>query len=74
MNFKTKPELYFSKAIKIAIEVKLYYLSFQDELNAFLQQRNLLVHKVICGNEEDLNVENIKEELFNKIKSISNKA
>lgn len=62
------------KAIKIAIEEKLYNLSLQDELNAFLQQRNWLVHKVICGNEEDLNAGNIKEELFHKIKSISDKA
>lgn len=62
------------KAIKIAIEEKLYNLSLQDELNAFLQQRNWLVHKVICGNEEDLNAGNIKKELFHKIKSISDKA
>ena len=62
------------QAIKIAIKEKLYNLSLQDELNAFLQQRNWLVHKVICGNEEDLNAGNIKEELFNKIKAISDKA
>lgn len=62
------------KAIKIAIEKELYNLSILDELNAFLQQRNWLVHKVIFGNEEDLNAGNIKEELFRKIKSISNKA
>ncbi|MFC7774000.1 hypothetical protein [Flavobacterium sp. GCM10027622] len=62
------------QAIKIAIKQKLYNSSLQDELNAFLQQRNWLVHKVICGNEEDLNAGNIKEELFNKIKSVSDKA
>ncbi|MFB9110683.1 hypothetical protein [Flavobacterium gyeonganense] len=61
-------------AIKIAIKEKLYNLSLQDELNAFLQQRNWLVHNVICGNEEDLNAGNIKEELFDKIKAISDKA
>jgi hypothetical protein len=61
-------------AIKIAIKEKLYNFSLQDELNAFLQQRNWLVHKVICGNEEDLNAGNIKEELFDKIKAISDKA
>jgi len=33
-----------------------------------------LVHKVICGNEEDLNAGNIKEGLFNKIKTVSDKA
>lgn len=62
------------QAIKIAIKEELYNLSLQDELKAFLQQRNWLVHKVICGNEEDLNTGNIKEELFNKIKAISDKA
>jgi len=61
-------------AIKIAIKERLYNLSLQDELNAFLQQRNWLVHKVICGNEEDLNAGNIKQELFHKIKDISDKA
>jgi len=62
------------RAIKIAVNENLYNLSLQDELNAFLQQRNWLVHKVICGNEEDLNTGNIKEELFHKIKAISDKA
>lgn len=62
------------QAIKIAIKEKLYNLSLQNELNAFLQQRNWLVHKVICGNEEDLNAGNIKEKLLHKIKDISDKA
>jgi len=61
------------KAIRIANEKKLYNLSLQDELNA-LQQRNWLIHKVIIGNEVDLNARKIKEELFHKIKSISDKA
>jgi len=61
-------------AIKIAIKAKLYNLSLQDALIDFLRQRNWLVHKVICGNEEDLNIGNIKEELFDKIKSVSNEA
>ncbi len=62
------------QAIKIGIKQELYNLSLQDELNSFLQQRNWLVHKVICGNEEDLNTGNLKEELFQKIKSVSDKA
>ena len=33
-----------------------------------------MVHKVISGNEEDLNGGNIKEELLYKIKAISDKA
>lgn len=64
----------FGHAIKIANNEKLYNSSLQDALNDFLQQRNWLVHKVICGNEEDLNAGNIKEELFHKIKSVSNYA
>lgn len=64
----------FGHAIKIAIKEKLYNSSLQDALNDFLRQRNWLVHKVICGIEEDLNAGNIKEELFHKIKSVSNNA
>lgn len=64
----------FGQAIKIGIKKELYNLSLQDELNAFLQQRNWLIHKVIIGNEEDFNAGNIKEELLHKIKDISDKA
>ncbi|AWK04554.1 hypothetical protein HYN56_10060 [Flavobacterium crocinum] len=62
------------KAITIAIRENLYNLSLQDELNVFLKQRNWLIHKVVIGNEEDFNAGNIKEELLDKIKSISDKA
>ena len=62
------------KAIKVAIKEKLYSLSLQDELNAFLEQRNWLVHKAIFESQNVLNTENKKEELFHKIKSISDKA
>lgn len=62
------------RAINIAIKEKLYSLSLQDELNAFLEQRNWLVHKSMPESQNDLNTENKKEELFHKIKSISNKA
>jgi len=61
-------------AIKIAIKEELYNLPFLDELKAFLEQRNWLVHKVIIGNEEDFNAGKIKEELCNKIKDISDNA
>lgn len=62
------------KAIKVAIKEKLYSLSLQDELNAFLEQRNWLVHKAMLESQNDLNTKNKKEELFHKIKSISDKA
>lgn len=62
------------KAIKVAIKEKLYSLSLQDELNVFLEQRNWLVHKAMFESQNDLNTENKKEELFHKIKSISDKA
>jgi len=74
-EFLKKNQSYtLGQAIKIAIKEELYNLSLQDELNAFLQQRNWLVHKVICGNEEDFNAGNIGEELLNKIKMISDNA
>lgn len=62
------------KAITIAIKEKLYSLSLQNELSAFLEQRNWLVHKAMPESQNDLNTENKKNELFNKIKSISDKA
>lgn len=62
------------QAIKIAVKENLYNVTLQNELNSFLQHRNWLVHKVICGNEEDFNAGNIKEDLFQKIKSISDNA
>lgn len=62
------------QAIKFAIKENLYSMSLQDKLNTFLQQRNWLVHKAMLESQNDLNTENMKEELFDKIKSISNKA
>ena len=61
-------------AIKVAIKEKLYDSSLQDELNAFLGQRNWLVHKAMSESQHGLNWENKKEELFQKIKSISDRA
>lgn len=61
-------------AIKVVIKEKLYDSSLQDELNAFLDQRNWLVHKAMSGSSHGLNWENKKEELFQKIKSISDRA
>ncbi|MCR4029608.1 MULTISPECIES: hypothetical protein [Flavobacterium] len=74
-EFLKKNQSYtLGKAIGIAISENLYNLSLQDELNAFLEQRNWLIHKLMIGNEEDFNAGNIKEELLNKIKDISDKA
>ncbi|WP_113661529.1 hypothetical protein [Pedobacter nanyangensis] len=61
-------------AIKIANEEKLYNISLLEDLNAFLVQRNWLVHNVIPGNEEDFNARVIKNELLDKIESIRDKA
>src|ERR1035437_8688990 len=41
------------KAIKLAIKKNLYSLSLQDELNAFLKQRNWLVHKAMLESQND---------------------
>ena len=62
------------KAIKVTIKEKLYDLSLQDELKAFLDQRNWLVHKAMPESQHGLNWEDKKEELFQKIKSISDTA
>ena len=62
------------KAIKIAIQENLYDISLQNELTSFLENRNWLIHKVIIGNEEDLNSGKIKLELLDKIKFVSDRA
>lgn len=61
------------KAVNIASNKKLYDSSLQGELYAFLEQRNWLVHSAMAENCHDKNWENNKEELFSKIKAISNK-
>ena len=73
-SLKKQQRYTLGQAIKIALEKKLFNTAIQDELNSFLEQRNWLVHSVLIGNEEDFNAGNIKEELFQKIKSISDKA
>ncbi len=64
----------FGRAVKIAVKERLYNLALQSNLDSFLQQRNWLVYKVICENEEDFNAGTIRDELLQKIKSISDKA
>jgi hypothetical protein len=61
-------------AVNIANKEKLYKSSLQDELYNFLDQRNWLVHKAMAESHHDKNWENEKEELFKKIKSISERA
>jgi hypothetical protein len=71
---KQKLSYTLGKAIKVAIKENLYSTSLQEELNHFLEQRNWLVHKAMPESQNDLNTDNKKEELFKKIKSISDKA
>lgn len=74
-EFLKKQQRYtLGQAIRIALEKKLFNTAIQDELNSFLEQRNWFVHGVLIGNEENFNAGNIKEELLQKIKSISDKA
>jgi len=62
------------KAIQVAIDNKLYGSSLLDELKSFLAQRNWLIHKALSEIQHDFNIESKKKELFDKIKSISDKA
>jgi|GEM_PF-718725 len=71
---KRQQKYTLGKAIKIANDEKLYNISLQEEINAFLLQRNWLVHNVICGSEEDFNAGIIRKELLDRIHSISDKA
>lgn len=73
--FLKKQQSYtLGNAIKTALEKKLFNSDIEKELSSFLEQRNWLVHNVLIGNEEDFNSGKIKEVLFQKIKSISDKA
>lgn len=73
--FLKKQQRYtLGNAIKTALEKKLFNSDIEKELSSFLEQRNWLVHNVLIGNEEDFNAGKIKEALFQKIKSISDKA
>lgn len=73
--FLKKQQRYtLGNAIKTALEKKLFNSDIEKELSSFLEQRNWLVHNVLIGNEEDFNSGKIKEALFQKIKSISDKA
>lgn len=71
---KNQQRYTLGKAIKIALEKNLFNLVIQEDLNSFLKERNWLVHNVLIGNEENFNRGIIKEALFQKIKSISDKA
>lgn len=62
------------RAIIISEKYNLHNLCLQDELKTFLKQRNWLVHHLMSGSEQDFNNGIIREELLNKIKSVSNRA
>lgn len=62
------------QAVKLAVKEKLYSPTIQNQLNAFLEQTNWLIHNVICGNEEDFNAGNIRNDLLDKVHSIADKA
>lgn len=74
-EFLKKSQKYtLGQAVNITKEKKLFNSALQEDLNSFLEKRNWMIHNVIIGNEEDFNAGNIKEDLFQKIKSISDKA
>ena len=74
-EFLSKHRRYtLGKVIKISADEKIFVESLQNELNDFLQERNWLFHNAIFENKEDLRVESLMIKLFQRIKSISNKA
>ena len=62
------------KAIKLSDKVNLYPSELQSKLNDFLQQRNWLAHNTMSEDWQGLLTEVAKNKLFQRIKSISNKA
>jgi hypothetical protein len=62
------------KAIKISAGENIFVESLQNELNDFLQERNWLIHHAMFESKDDLHIESAMIKLFQRIKSIANKA
>lgn len=62
------------KAIKLARENRLYSDILYRDLEKFLEERNWLVHKFIIDSLDDMYVASTRDNLFHRIKAISNKA
>jgi hypothetical protein len=62
------------KAVHLAEEEMLYPSDLQFELNNFYKERNWLIHEAMFENKEDRFSETVKNQLYNKIKSIAEDA
>ena len=62
------------KAINIAKRAGLYSEQLQQELEAFLSERNWLVHKSIAQNRDDWDLNVSRDQLFRRVKAITNQA
>lgn len=70
-----KHRLYtLGRAIKIGVEAGVFSEELQENLNTFLNERNWLIHKSIAKSREEWDLNNSREELFNRIKAIITKA
>lgn len=74
-NYLNKNQSYtLGKAIKLAKENSLYHDTLYSDLEALLEERNWLIHKFVHHNLDDMHVTSIRDRLFHRIKTISNKA
>jgi len=67
-------EYTLGKAINISKKAELYSDELQQELEAFLKERNWLVHKSIAQNRDEWDMNVSRDKLFLKIKGISTQA
>lgn len=61
-------------SIKLTKKKELYPDNLHKELETLREERNWLVHKLVPYNLDDMYVESSKNELFIRIKNISNKS
>ncbi|MGE4170259.1 MAG: hypothetical protein AB7F28_06020 [Candidatus Margulisiibacteriota bacterium] len=66
--------LTLGKAINTAKEAGIYSDSLQQSLKGFLEERNWLIHKCMIHHIDDMRVEESRNILFHRIKSVHNNA
>lgn len=74
-NFLKKYRLItLGRAINLAKQSTNYSETLYNDLEELLKERNWLVHKLMIDHLDDMNVPQKRENLFQRIKAISNKS
>lgn len=73
-RLKKRQSLPLGRAIEVAKESNLYSDTLHNDLENFREERNWLIHKLVNHNLDDMYAASKRDELFHRIKTISNKA